>query len=122
MAECPEYPQNIGDIYRVFGYMALPYRYGVVLRDMEERWDLESKYRRDTPGDGKHWIWVIEMDDGDTYAWPHGMSKEDFVADMLADDLEVVRRNPLPKEQDELAFTRLVKLEVAERNARKFGL
>ena len=108
MPECPEYPQNIGDIYRVFGYAAMPYRYGVAYQGP----DLAR------PG---YYCWHIEMDDGDSYTWRVGVSKEDLVADMLADDLEVARRNPLPKEQEELAFQKIAELEGQARTMRSLA-
>lgn len=83
MDKAVERPENIGDIYRFWGYSGV------------EGWRHGATYRATDPLDKGRWCWWIEMDDCDYYTFPEQgkMRSEDIE---FFDKCELVRRNPLP--------------------------
>ena len=73
----PARPENIGDIYAVWGY---PY---------DGRVSYGAAYP-DTSSNG--YAWLLQMGDGDSYVWRDGSEGPDMPYSSMA----LVRRNPLP--------------------------
>lgn len=76
----PPKPENIGDIYRVAGY---PYdkatEYGVAYEEFTV---------------GERAVWWLLLGDGDIFPW-----SDIEAGDIMADKVEMVRRNPLPERE-----------------------
>ena len=77
-------PENIGDIYKATGY------------PFDEAVSYGAVYQGDDPKRPGYWMWFINMDDGDIFGWPD----DEDDPDIMGATLELVRRNPLPTQEE----------------------